>query len=311
MQSTAVRILALAFFGLLCACDSQERENAGVTRSGTIERAALNEASGMQSGTLNRGVYYLHNDDGRAVIYAMDSSGRDLGRFKLAGARNRDWEDITSAPSAAGPLLVIADTGDKMARWKNVTLYFFLEPQPGTDNRFSGSVDLLHKVHLRYPDGPRDCESLSYDPASGDLLFITKRDNPPRIYRISLKEALSGDEADLQFAGETIHFRPPGSRDLAYFGKRDAIWVSQPTGFDINDDGSQAAVISYRSLYLFDRAAGEDWPAALAREPVEFEGPPSRKEEAVSYSPGGEFIMVTTEGVHAPVYRIRLLPEAD
>ena len=311
MRTPGTPIIALALLPLLCSCESQTTADAGIMRTGTIQAAALDEASGMQSGVLNPGVYFLHNDDGKAVVYAMDSAGRDLGRFKLKGARNRDWEDITSAPSDAGPLLIIADTGDNMAQRDHVTLYFLREPSPGSDGRFSGSVELLHAVQLTYPDGPRDCESLAYDPVSGDLLLLSKRDKPSRIYRISLDKALAEDKSGLEFAGETALFRPPTSRDMMYFGRRDGRWVAQPTGFDINDEGSVALVISYRSTYIFNRAEGEDWPSALGRRPIEFEGPPSRNEEAVSFSPGGEFIMVTTEGIRAPVYRIRYLPEAD
>ena len=316
MQSLRILTMALGLLPALSACESRTGAEAGITRTGTIENAALIEASGMQAGILNPGVYFLHNDDGKAFVYAMDDSGRDLGRFRLKDAKNRDWEDITSAPSPDGPLLVIGDTGDNSANRKYVSLYFIHEPapresSPGSDKRFSGTVKLFHEVRLTYPDGPRDCESLAYDPVSRDLLLVSKRDVPPRMYRISLEEALAGKKAGLEFAGETIRFRPPTSRDRMYFGQRDNRWVAQPTGFDINEDGSQAVVISYRSIYIFDRMPDEDWPDALARNPIEFEGPPSKQEEAVSFSPGGEYIMVTTEGIPAPVYRISHFTTTD
>ena len=84
---------------------------------------------------------------------------------------------------------------------------------------------------------------------------------------------------------------------------RDGQWVSQPTGMDISPDGRWAAVISYRSLYLFEKAQDQDWADALAGEPIELEGPPSLKEEAVGFSRDGDFILVTTEGLPAPLYR--------
>ena len=41
---------------------------------------------------------------------------------------------------------------------------------------------------------------------------------------------------------------------------------------------------------------------------MEIEAPPSRKEEAVFIEPDGS-ILVTAEGVPAPLYRISLAPE--
>ena len=84
--------------------------------------------------------------------------------------------------------------------------------------------------------------------------------------------------------------------------------MSQPTGLDISTDGHLAAVISYRSLYLFERNENESWHAAFRRKPLEFEGPPSNKEEAVSFAgESAQFIMITTEGIPAPLYRFRLI----
>jgi hypothetical protein len=309
MRVTPTLAAVLAAVLLLPACGERAPGPASITRAGFIQDSSLDEASGMQSGALNPGVYFVHNDDGQPVVYAMDGGGRDLGRFRVNGARNRDWEDITRAPSAYGPLLVIGDIGDNSALRASVTLYLLREPGPGPNRRYAGAVDLLHKIELVYPDGARDCESLAYDPATGDLLLVSKRDRPPRIYRIPLAIALARPRAELEFAGQTVGFRPPTSRDLLKFGARDGPWIAQPTGFDIRPDGRQAAFISYRSIYVFDRAAGEDWPSALARPPREFEGPPERKEEAISYSPAGDLLAVTGEGVPAPVYRVTLRPD--
>ena len=50
------------------------------------------------------------------------------------------------------------------------------------------------------------------------------------------------------------------------------------------------------------------WPEALAATPVELKGPPAKKEESIGFSLQGDFLLVTTEGVPAPLFK---LPLAD
>lgn len=293
---------------LLISCERHETHNAGITQNGIVEDTGLDEISGMQRSALNSNVYFVHNDDGEARVFALDDSGHDLGSFLIAGATNRDWEDITAVSSDNVPLLVISDSGDNFAQHPSVTLYFVREPTTGSDGRYSGEWPLEHSINLTYPDGARDCESVAWDPASDRIILISKRDKPSRIYSIDRSRALTENNAMLDAHGEMHTFRPPTVRDQATFGARDAAWVSQPTGMDISADGRMAAVISYRSIYLFERRESEDWETAFRRKPLEFEGPPSKKEEAISFSDETtDNILVTTEGLPAPVYRFRLI----
>ena len=311
MIKATTSVLLFTTFSFLAACNYEESQSAGILRTGTIENASLDEASGIQSSGRSPGVYFLHNDGGQPRIFAMNSKGEDLGSFLLDGAKNRDWEDLSRVPSENGPLLVVADTGDNLALRASVTLYFVAEPEPGEHGRYSGSYPVLHSINLRYPGGPRDCESMAYDPSSGSIYLLSKRDKPARIYSISLVDALANNEAQLHFDGEVFPFRRPTARDRLGFGPREGQWISQPTGLDFSPDGTRAAVISYRSLYLFSRQQGETWETAFAGKPVEFLGPGSRKEESVGFMSDGHSILITNEGISAPIYRFRLLSEAD
>ena len=88
---------------------------------------------------------------------------------------------------------------------------------------------------------------------------------------------------------------------MHWHGRTD--FISQPTGFDISPDGSEAVIITYRSLYRFRREPHEDWLSAMQRKPEEVVGPPSVQNEAISYSADGKAIYVTTEKQPAPVFR--------
>ena len=267
--------------------------------SGTLENSKINEASGLQAG--EDGLFFTHNDQKRDV-FIIDRAGRHLGAFKLDGSKSRDWEDITRVPGEDGPILLIADTGDNKNKRKDVELYFFEEP--GLDD-LEEDPEIIHKLSVTYPDGPRDVESVAYDPSSESILFLSKRDVPPRLYAIPLGAALGEKELEAEFLAEVPGFRPPSRQDILSSMKR-GMWVSQPTGMDISPDGRTAAVITYRSLYLFSREGEESWAEGFQRPPKEIIGPPGTHDEAVGFSLDGKTVYVTTERRPAPIYRLQL-----
>jgi hypothetical protein len=305
-------ILALLLMPL-AACNADEvtkpadKPETGFMVTAILESKELDEVSGIQSG--EGGVFFLHNDEGSPSIYIADEDGRHLGKVTIRDAKNRDWEDITRMPGESGPMLVLGDTGDNKTRYKSVKLYFVAEPKPSASGAYASEVDLLHKLKVRYPDGPRDCEAMAYDPASSMLLFLTKRDHPPRLYGLPVDEALQAGKAELQYLGDVPGFRPPTMADL-FTSKKRGPWVSQPTGMDISSDGRRAAVITYRSLYLFERAEDESWAEAFLKTPLEYVGPPGLHDEAVTFEFDAEFdavyVYVSTERRPTPVYKLAL-----
>jgi len=297
---------------VLQACDFQadtqtvntEPPPVTLEKMGYLDADKLNEASGLQASYSYSGDFFTHNDDGKPTIYMIDETGNDLGKMTIKPARNKDWEDITSVPVDDGRWLVAGDIGDNFKKRKYITLYFAKEPSPGKHDRYSGRLDLEHRLDLTYPDGARDCEAMSYDPVYNQILLLSKRDKPARLYAIDLETALSEHEAELKFLGTVSPYRPPTTADRAKWGGR-TDWISQPTGLDISPDGSEAVVITYRSLYRYHRKEGEDWLTAMQRKPEEVVGPPAKQNEAIAYSLDGKSIFVVTEKHPAPVYRFQ------
>jgi len=267
--------------------------------AGKLQARALDEASGIQA--LPDGLFVLHNDDG-AKLYLADSAGHDLGTVKVEGATNRDWEDLARMPGPEGDLLVIADTGDNNRVHKHASLYFLRLP---TRADAAGGIPVVHRLRLSYPDGPHDVESVAFDPVSDSLLLLSKRDTPPRLYSIPRDLALWKEELAAEYLGVIPGFRPPDRSDLLRHPLR-GMWFSQPTGMDIRPDGTLAAVLTYRSLYLFRRGDGESWIDAFQRPPIEVLGPPGTHDEAVGFSLDGRSIYVTTERRPAPLFRLDL-----
>ena len=274
-----------------------------VEQMGYLASSQLTEASGMQASHSRNGDFFVHNDDGLPVIYAINQAGSNLGQLPLVPAKNKDWEDLAAIPVGDSRWLVVGDIGDNWAKREFVKLYFTAEPETGEHDRYAGNLELQHWLELTYPDGPRDCESMAYDPVGDRILLLSKRDKPPRLYAVDRETALARNQAELEFLGLIHPMRPPAPADRAHWGGR-SDWISQPTGMDISPDGKEAVVLTYRSLYRFRRQGGEDWLSALQRKPDELIGPPAPQNEAVAFSSDGEAVFVTTEKIPAPVFRI-------
>ena len=306
---TAFDVLARALVIALIVSSCQESPTAGLkpssfTESGQINLAELDEISGIQAGL--SADWIVHNDDGAAKIYLVDLDGRYLSNIKIKGAKNRDWEDLSALPGNSRPVLVIGDTGDNMQLRDHVTLYFVPFPAPDASGTYPGKLKVTHAVNLNYPDGARDCESLAYDPVSRNLLLLTKRDVPPRLYGVNAELALAQANLTLKFLGEVPGLRPPSPADLVRDPDRGA-WYAQPTGMDISDDGLTAAVLTYRSVYIFRRLESQTWPEALAGTPMEYIGPKGNRDEAIGFSADQNSVVVTSEGVPATLFKLELV----
>jgi len=300
--------LGLVLLGLAgCHAETDQNENSDPTGAfelaGFVSNPVLDEISGIE--TTDNGQFYVHNDEGNSLLHIIDDNGIYQSAIKLEGAKNRDWEDLTSIHRENQRLLVVGDIGDNQARYKSLRLYFVDEPSADTDGDFPKKLEVMHQLKVRYPDGPRDCEALAYDASSKQLLFLTKRDKIPRLYGLSIDQALNQKTAELEFLAEVPTFSPPTAKEKLLAGKK-ALWLSQPTGMDISEDGSLAAVITYRSLYLYSREDGETWAEAFQKPPREFLGPPGVYDEAVTIDETTHRVYVTTEKVPTPLYHLPL-----
>lgn len=258
----------------------------------------LREASGVARDPRRAGVFWVHNDSGNpAELFAVDTRGRLLGVVPLAGATNRDLEDIAVGPCGAESCLYLADIGDNLAVYPSITVHRLPLPSlprdgEGAAGNASGAASVLPPVHseaswrLVYPDGPRDAESLAIDGEAGQLIFVTKgREGVIEMYKAELDRLRSGSEAP-----DTL--RRVGSLPLP-IGQSTGQYV---TGADLSPDGSRLAVRSYTTLYEFDwNGAGEfDTLVAPAHSPLI--GALEAQGEGVAWDSTGEALVLVSEG---------------
>src|SRR5262245_51180261 len=91
---------------------------------GTFQEPDLTEASGVAVSSTFPRVLYTINDSGNSPeVFAFDSTGRPLGRWRVPVVTNRDWEAISRGPCPAGSCIYLSDTGDNLERQKSVIIY--------------------------------------------------------------------------------------------------------------------------------------------------------------------------------------------
>ncbi|WP_145928722.1 hypothetical protein OH491_19780 [Termitidicoccus mucosus] len=297
-------IVALAFFlALLPACT---RPPAALGQTGVLAHPAIDESSGLAPSRRADNLLWTHNDsDGEPVLYAIAPDGRFLGSVRIAGLLNTDWEDIASFELDGRAWLLIADTGDNNSVRHDCALHIIAEPDPAAlSPSLELSASVAWRIPVRYPDGPHDCESVAVDTREGRVWLLIKRENPNRLASLPLRPA-AGAVPAATFHGAVPHIPQPDSKQRLLpipTGR----YRGQPTAMDFAADGSAAVVLTYGDTLLFPRHDGENWSAALAREPVVLPPHNLGQAEAACFSRDSRAIFVTEEKPHAPLLRYDL-----
>ena len=287
-----------AFFlplALVSGCAPAEEPPSTVV--GRLQNANIDEASGLARSQRYPDVFWVANDDGPSVLYAIDGTGKDLGRITIKDASNRDWEDLASFTLDGVPYLVAADIGDNDGKRKDVRIYVIEEPEAGDDK-----ARPEWRIEFTYPEGPRDAESVAVDVENERVLVLTKRDVPALLYSLPLKPGTE-KRIDAERLGIIDSLPQPSRSDLEFAARANSLhW--QPTSMDISDDGSQAVVLTYGGVFRYRRASGESWAEALQQTPQAVSRSRNRQAESVAFDAAGESILITIEQRHGPLFRL-------
>lgn len=276
-----------------------------VVESGRIQDKKLVEASGIAASRSRPNVLWAVNDSrNKPILFALATDGRELGKVTLAGVDNVDWEDLAAFTWRGEPWLLVADVGDNRARRHHVVLHALPEPQPNAEGHYAGTVQPAWSITFTYPDGPRDCEAMAVDETSGQILLLSKRNEPPVLYSLPLAPP---QDQRLQVAtalGPLATIPPPSLADLLLpYGR----YRSQPTSMDISQDGRDLLILTYRHGYLLRRNPEQDWANVLDQPLQTIELPDLftlAQREAACFSPDGKNMFVTGEGEGAVLLRL-------
>ena len=256
--------------------------------AGRITAPAATELSGLVLSRTQRGVGWTHNDSGDSPrLFAVATSGRLLAELSVSGADSVDWEDIAAQRGG----LLVADIGDNLAQRPSVSVYRVAEPRVTGAAAQLAPTAAASRIELRYPDGPRDAETLLRDPVSGALVIVEKTFGATAgVYVAARPRPVNGGDGPLTM-------RRSGRLELG---------VAQPvTAGDVSADGRVIALRSYDSVFVWRRRAGESVAAALRRKPCSgganllAEG----QAEALALDPDGSAFYTVAEGPRPAIRR--------
>jgi hypothetical protein len=206
----------------------------------------ISEASGIaDSKTFLDQLWVIEDSGNPARLFLLKHNGFVTDSFSLAGATNRDWEDVAvgKGPDDALSYLYIGDIGDNNAAYPSYTIYRL--PEPTT---FSDEITGYDSIKFTYPDGSHDAEALMIDDNTKDIYVITKKESPSKIYRIPYPQ-------DTQNMNQAEFVS-----DLGYTGV-----VSASLSFA----GTEIIMKTYTQLYYYKRTAKEGLGVTLAKAPTD------------------------------------------
>lgn len=203
--------------------------------------ARLGESSGIAVSRRQAGLLWTHNDSGdEAFLYVTNARGEDLGRYRVPGATNEDWEDLALGPCPHRPdasCLYIADTGDNLEQRSAVAIYIVPEPPAPPIRMRDAATRPAHRLVVTYPDRPHDVEALAVGP-DGEISLITKG-RKGIILRFRIPAALASRDSVRAMPAETlaVHAVPQVGRLV--------------TGAAVSPDGALLVIRSYTALYWY------------------------------------------------------------
>ncbi len=259
---------------------------------GKITNDEINEASGLVASAQQLGLFWTHNDSGDAArIFLIDAAAKLRATYYLDGIVAHDWEDIGMMERNGRSYLLVGDIGDNRGRRASVQVHLFEEPLANDSVAF---VDTIPKARittyvLQYENGPRDAESLFFDPIDKYLYLISKRELQVGIYRTALPE-MPTDTLVLEKVGALPH--------------------TFINGADISRDGSEVLAKNLLNVFYWRRRAGESMPQMLERPALQLPYRPEPQGEAIAFSPDGEGYYTLSEsalGMNAILYFYRRL----
>ena len=265
--------------------------------AGLITSPDLDEVSGFAASHAHDDVLWTMNDSGNpARLYAISLRGKKLAQFEVEGAKNIDWEDLASFDLNGKHYLLVADTGDNGGRRKSITLYVFEEPA----TLANATLRPAWTIHARWPDGPRDCEAVAVDAAAGKILLISKKRKPPELFVLPLADPGQAWQEPRRIG--RLSGVPETDPDIQRSDPTVAKLFSQVTAADVSPDARTLAVLTYGSVLLYRRESGEDWAAAVARDPEAHDVPLIPQAEALAWSAGGAGLYASGEFSPAPIF---------
>jgi hypothetical protein len=143
-----------------------------------INDASIHEISGIVPSVKHQGYFWVINDSGNdPLLYLINQQGQVVSFVEIMHAKNKDWEALAIDTNEDQPYIYIGDIGDNRAARRNIHIYSI--PEPAFDDRTAEAA----VMSIAYKEGPRDAETLMFDPLEKELVIVTKRERRTHVYQ--------------------------------------------------------------------------------------------------------------------------------
>lgn len=280
---------------------------------GSIDRAAIPEASGIAASSVIEDRLYHINDRGSAPSFIItDRKGQNPKSIGLNLTEWVDTEEIAVGPCpASGSCLYIADIGDN--KFKRDSIFIHLVQD---EKIIAQDTSPLKTLTLRYDDGkPHNAESFAIHP--GRIAFILTKENPAQLFRFNLDEINGYQEIMLKKVG-TIDLNP-------FLEGKGRPKKNLPTSMAIRPDGKQIVILTSSQGLSMDmdlKNLPDSYPLDINSYIEENQIPTTRlpmielpQSEGITYINGGKSVLYSSEiaetgGESAPLVQIDSLAGA-
>ncbi|MEQ9299284.1 MAG: hypothetical protein RIF33_12005 [Cyclobacteriaceae bacterium] len=282
-----MKILPTLTFVILAfaSCEQEDKRDFQVAIDNTLFQigkplaevtdSRLDEVSGMVVSRKNPSHLWVHNDSGDdPKLYLIDLEAQIKMTVILEGVEAIDWEDLTWRNHNGKSQLIIGDIGDNKALRDNISLHIIDEPLFQGQDKLSIPNAEITTVNLRYQEGPRDAESLAYDPTSDRVIIITKREENVMVYEFKLE---GQDELVLSSSGK-INWR-------------------NFTSADINSDG-QVLVKNYNVVFYWPTGSKSVAESILQEDPARVPYIIEPQGEAIAWDSLGGFYTLSEHNMN-------------
>ncbi len=282
--------LSIFPFALLPGCSRAEEPIPVAQPRCHFSDPRLTEISGLAASRRFPGCLWTHNDSGdSARVFLVNPQGETVATINLEGASATDWEDISVAGSGQNAQIYAGDIGDNAAKRDSIAIYRLGEPMLDASKIGQEKSVKAEKLVLRYPDGPRDAETLAAMP-DGRLLIVSKNVQGSSFY-LTPEPFRDGARQILRKIG--------GFR----FGAT-GVFTRLATGGDFSPDGRHLAITTYAQIYQWDLAEPFDCLQIEKLTPKVESLPAMKQCEAVCYNLSGDKLLVSSEGENAPLWEL-------
>jgi hypothetical protein len=289
-----IPIVVLLF---LLAYSRHEEQNHATNITGHLWIKDMNEISGIAASGINPDLYYIHNDSGdTSRFFAMLPNGELKSTIYFNGDPNErlgvnDCEDIAVGPGPAKgkSYVYVGDIGDNGSRYNYITVYRIEEkPEWAKDTTLNANAV---PIHFKYPDGPKDAETLMIDPIEKLIYIVSKRQDSVTVYT----SPLNYKPNDTLVLNKRCKLFFPGYKLFK--------WI---TAGDISKDGQHVLLKSYTKVYYWKRENNEPIWKTLQKKPQILPYIQEKQGEAIGFTPDGKGYYTTSEGVYSPIYYYKI-----